>query len=223
MDEIYACCDLNVDIYDRSTILVFKYDENGNTLILDSFQGRLFKHEDTLEYKIISNKKLIRDVYYKYSKYKIKFITDKCNSNINYKSYLNHISDTQRNVLLYIENLIPSKNMKTNQIIINGNSIASNGKSISIVGNRIIIDGTDMTPDSKDISITINGNIESLSADHCNQINIIGEVTKAKTVSGDIDIKGGVLGDVSSVSGDIKCGAVTGSVKTVSGDIKNKK
>lgn len=113
--------------------------------------------------------------------------------------------------------------MKSNQISINGSAIVSGSKNITIVGNRIIVDGIDVTPDSKDINITVNGNIESLDVDCCDKINIVGAVAKVRTTSGDINISGNVTGDVKSTSGDIKCGQISGSVKTVSGDIKNKK
>lgn len=39
------------------------------------------------------------------------------------------------------------------------------------------------------------------------------------TTSGDISINGEVTGNVSTVSGDVKCNNISGSVRTVSGDI----
>jgi hypothetical protein len=44
-------------------------------------------------------------------------------------------------------------------------------------------------------------------------------VNKISTISGDVDMKGSVNGDINTTSGDVDCGEVKGSIKTVSGDI----
>ena len=124
-------------------------------------------------------------------------------------------------------------------IRINNNSYV--GKSITISGNKIIIDGKDVTTDhadSKEISIIVNGDIESLDIDYCKEIAISGNVGKIRSGSGDVtcnDITGNVQtgsgdiecetisGDVQTGSGDVKTTTITGSVRTGSGDIKYKK
>jgi len=102
-------------------------------------------------------------------------------------------------------------------ININGKSFV--GRNIVMSGNKIIIDGVDVTPDSKNIEITVNGNLDSLKVDMCDKITVNGNVNELSTTSGDVDCKD-VTGDVKTLSGDIECGNVGGSVQTTSGDIK---
>lgn len=104
-----------------------------------------------------------------------------------------------------------------NTVIINGKTITA-GRNITISGNRVIVDGKDVTPDAKDIRIEVNGSVESLSVDACNTINVTGGVGDLSTQSGDVKC-GDVSGSVQTMSGDVRCGAVKGNVKTMSGDI----
>lgn len=79
------------------------------------------------------------------------------------------------------------------------------GKNVSIVNGEVFVDGkiqSEFTT-QKNIRIQISGNVHTVESQ-----------------SGDVEISGGVSGDVSSASGDIKCGAVGGSVQTASGDVK---
>ena|ERR1035437_3204031 len=110
-------------------------------------------------------------------------------------------------------------------ITINGNTISGNlsGRNISITNNKIIIDGVDVTPDSKEINITVSGNIEKLSADCCNKIQVTGDVGSVKTQSGDVEITGNVNGSIQSMSGSVDCGNVSGNISTMSGSVKHKK
>lgn len=87
-------------------------------------------------------------------------------------------------------------------ININGNDYV--GNNIEISGKRIIIDGDVVQELSGNVSlnITITGNCESV-----------------KTMSGDVVVKGIVHGDISTMSGDVRCGPIGGNVKTMSGDI----
>lgn len=105
-------------------------------------------------------------------------------------------------------------------ININGRSFF--GKNISINNNKIIIDGKDVTPDSKEISITVEGNIEKLSVDVCNELTVTGDVGKINTMSGDVDISGNVTGNIETMSGDVHCGNVGGNIKTMSGNVRTK-
>lgn len=106
--------------------------------------------------------------------------------------------------------------------MININGKTFFGKSISINNNKIIIDGKDVTPDSKEISIKVEGNIEKLSVDACNQVTVTGDVGKINTMSGDVDVTGNVTGNIETMSGDVHCGNVGGKIKTMTGDIRTK-
>lgn len=108
-------------------------------------------------------------------------------------------------------------------ITINGNSIS--GRNISINNGKITIDGENITiEDEKTINISVQGDIDKLKVDRCNICEVTGNVGSVKTVSGDVSITGDVSGgDVTSVSGDVKCGHVAGKVSTVSGNIKHRK
>ncbi len=109
-------------------------------------------------------------------------------------------------------------------IIINGNQIISNGNNNIIVsGNKIFIDGNDVTPDAKEINIEVNGNIERLEVDNCNNIKVIGECKSVKSHNASIDIEGNVDGDVTTHNGNIDCQNVSGSVSTKNGNIKHRK
>ncbi len=109
-------------------------------------------------------------------------------------------------------------------ISINGVTITGNSKSVIISNGKIIIDGKDVTPDSKEINITVNGNIEQLKADSCNTITITGDVKTIQTQSGSVDVTGSINGSVSTMSGSVDCGGdIGGSVSTMSGNVKYKK
>lgn len=122
-------------------------------------------------------------------------------------------------------------------ITINGVTY-SGENSIVAVGNKVMIDGKDVTPDSKVINITVDGNINSVSAQYCQKIVVNGTANTVSSQSGDIECKdvtgsvetmsgdidaGNVGGDITTMSGDVKCGTVAGSVRTTTGDIKNAK
>ena len=107
--------------------------------------------------------------------------------------------------------------MKMSSIIINGKSYI--GGSVSVSKNKITIDGTDVTPDTKVVNITVNGDVDKVSADYCEKIIVNGNANTLTTTSGDIECKD-VTGDIKVTSGDIECGNVGGSIQTVSGDVK---
>ena len=108
-----------------------------------------------------------------------------------------------------------------NKITINGITITG-GRSINISGDRIIVDGRDVTPDAKTINIVVNGNIEQLSTDAVNTLEINGSIMgNVETGSGDVKC-GDVRGSVRTGSGDVQCGSIGGSVKTGSGDVNHK-
>lgn len=106
-------------------------------------------------------------------------------------------------------------------IIIQNNTYS--GNSIVITNGTIFIDGKDVTPDSKEINISVVGDIEELKVDACNKVSVEGNVKSISTQSGDIEVSGDVHGSISTMSGDVDCNKVSGSVSTISGDIKHKR
>jgi hypothetical protein len=107
-------------------------------------------------------------------------------------------------------------------IVTIGNQTYS-GNSIIISNNKITIDGIDVTPDSKEINITVNGNIDELRVDNCKMVSVVGDVKNIKTMSGGVDVTGGVDGNIKTMSGSVDCGgSVGGSITTISGNIKHK-
>jgi len=105
-------------------------------------------------------------------------------------------------------------------ISINGNTIVvSGGGSVKIVNGRVIVDGQDMTPDAKDIRIEIHGDVARLDVDVCTEVVVNGTVGQLSTSSGDVKC-GDVAGSVQTSSGDVRCKGVTGSVQSVSGDVQ---
>lgn len=114
------------------------------------------------------------------------------------------------------------------------------GNNIQVSNNKVIIDGVDVTgdhKDSKEISIQVEGNIDTLSVDYAKTVLVNGNVNSLKSGSGDVECKdvtgnlktgsgdiecGNVGGGIETGSGDVKCGTVGGSVKTGSGDIKHR-
>lgn len=102
------------------------------------------------------------------------------------------------------------------------NSKSYSGINVSIQNGRVFIDGQLIHCDDKIINITVQGDIERLDVDACNDINVTGDVGEINTKSGDVQVSGSVTGSVRATSGDIKCGSVGGSVTTKSGDIKHR-
>jgi len=101
------------------------------------------------------------------------------------------------------------------------NGVTFSGSNITVSKGKIIIDGKDVTPDSKNINITVNGNINSVEVDVCDKFTITGDVDSVQTASGDVDIKGNA-GSINTMSGDVDCWNVKGSIRTMSGDIRHK-
>jgi hypothetical protein len=106
-------------------------------------------------------------------------------------------------------------------ISINGNVYS--GDNIVVMNGKVIINGMDVTPDSKEINITIEGNIHDLKVDACNSIRVVGNVNAISTKSGYVDVTGGVAGSIQTMSGSVDCGDVGGSISTMSGSVKHRK
>lgn len=80
------------------------------------------------------------------------------------------------------------------------------GRNITVKNNVVIIDGVvqeGLTQGDKSITIQIHGPAHTV-----------------ETASGDVTVEGDVTGDLSTVSGDVRCKNVGGSVSTISGDVK---
>lgn len=70
---------------------------------------------------------------------------------------------------------------------------------------------------------SINGDVEDLSVDICNNVIVTGNVNKVDTTSGDVEVKGNVSNGIKTTSGDIEIsGDVTGDINTTSGDVRAK-
>lgn len=110
--------------------------------------------------------------------------------------------------------------------MINVNGVTyKTGKNITIKNSEVIIDGYKVnTGDGKHIHIIINGDLQKLNADFCDDIIIEGDVNSTvESQSGDIRIVGNVSGNVSTMSGGVQVGGdIKGSVSTMSGDIVSK-
>lgn len=102
-------------------------------------------------------------------------------------------------------------------ITINGNTYF--GNSIVVTNGKIIIDGKDATPESKEINISVQGDINELKVDVCNKVSVKGNAKHVSTKSGNIDVSGNVEGSIQTMSGDVDCGNVAGSISTMSGDV----
>lgn len=106
-----------------------------------------------------------------------------------------------------------------NTVVINGNTYS--GNNIVVKNGKVLIDGNDVTPETKEINISVEGNIESLKVDSCNTVNVTGSVTNVSTVSAKVKVTGDVAGGIQTVSGNVDCGDVGGSINSVSGNIRN--
>jgi len=103
------------------------------------------------------------------------------------------------------------------------NWVTYSWRNVQVSNNKIIIDWVEKEVNEKTISIHIEWDIVSLNADQCNTISIVWNPSNISTMSGDVDVSWQVLGSISTMSWDVKCGDISGSVSTMSWDIRNKK
>ncbi len=109
-----------------------------------------------------------------------------------------------------------------NTVVINGVAITG-GRNITIHNGKVIVDGVDVTPDAKSINISVNGNVDRIDADACQKIDVSGDTQNITTVSGDVEVRGKILGSVQTVSGNVNCaGPIGGGVSTLSGNIRSR-
>lgn len=74
---------------------------------------------------------------------------------------------------------------------------------------------------NKGTEITIIGDVGRI-VNKFGKIVVEGSCNRVKTISGDVEIRGDVEGDVETTSGNISCGNVAGDVSTVSGRINHR-
>lgn len=106
------------------------------------------------------------------------------------------------------------------RVTLNGNVYT--GRQIVVNNGKILVDGLDVTPDHKIINISVVGDIDKVSVDVCEKVDIEGAVGSVKTMSGDVNCQA-VSGSISTMSGDVDCDTVGGSISTMSGDVKHRK
>lgn len=115
---------------------------------------------------------------------------------------------------------------KGNTCTINGIRISGNYKTITSKNGKIYLNGKEYVPEEKDeknITIIIEGNVDTLDVDEAQRIEIHGNINKdVKTMSGDVVVKGDVHGMVKTMSGDVECQTLKGNADTMSGDITYK-
>ena len=108
-----------------------------------------------------------------------------------------------------------------NKITINGMTVVTNGRNITITNGHVFVDGKDVTPDAKEIHLYVEGDVGPIDVDACTQITVTGSVRgDVTTHSGNVQC-GDVGASVETMSGYVRCGQVTGKVKTMSGDIRH--
>lgn len=100
------------------------------------------------------------------------------------------------------------------------NGVKYSGQNITVRNNKIVIDGVDQTPDSKEITVIVEGDIDSIQNDK-GKIEVKGYVRFVDSVNGDVHVHGGVDAGVKTINGNVTCGFVNGPVSTVNGNIKH--
>ena len=98
------------------------------------------------------------------------------------------------------------------------------GSSITISNGVITINGKKVSDlnelsDEKEIHIIIEGDIESLNCDYCEDIEVKGSAKNVKTHNGNVTVNQDVTGNVSTHNGNVMCGKVGGDVDTHNGNI----
>lgn len=134
-----------------------------------------------------------------------------------------------------MQNIFNSGNVGS-QVNINGSKYS--GKNVRIENGKVYVDGNlvESDKDDKVINILIEGNVDRIDVDYCNNLVVDGDVNnlesvsgavKANTVkgnvqttSGKVEVSGNVEGNVQTVSGKVIGQVFNGKVQTLSGDIK---
>lgn len=106
-------------------------------------------------------------------------------------------------------------NMRNGRIVIDGREFQ--GNNVTISNGKVTVDG--VVQDGElvgDINVTVHGDVQSLE-NHTGNVTAqnVGEIS---TGSGDVKC-GNVGGSIRTGSGDVECGAVSGNIRTGSGDV----
>lgn len=106
--------------------------------------------------------------------------------------------------------------------VITINGVNYSGRNVQMDGTgNLIIDGNHVTQiESKNVVVTVIGNVEELSTTN-GDVSVVGAVDVSST-NGDINISGSVTGNVSTTNGNVQAKEIHGKVKTVNGNIKTK-
>lgn len=113
-------------------------------------------------------------------------------------------------------NVVVTGKGKGNVIRVNGNNICISNGVVTINGKKY----TDLNelPD-KEIKIIVEGNVEELTVDMCESIEVNGSAGNVSTHNGNVTISQGVNGNVRTHNGNVVCGPVGGSIDTHNGNI----
>lgn len=103
------------------------------------------------------------------------------------------------------------------------NTKSYSGNNVVIRNSKVWIDGKlqEEDSDNKNITIVIEGSLDSLSVDVCDSVEVKGSCKEVRTQSGDVTC-GNVTGSIQTMSGDVMADDIAGSVTTMTGDIKCK-
>ena len=106
-------------------------------------------------------------------------------------------------------------------IIVNGKNYE--GNNLYMNGDKVYVEGKLVSgDDEKEVNIIIDGNIDTIKLTSVNNFNMVGNCNNLSSTGGNLNIKGSIEGNVTSVSGNIKCKSINGNVSTVSGDISKR-
>ncbi|MDT8925296.1 hypothetical protein RBE51_21105 [Pseudomonas taiwanensis] len=115
----------------------------------------------------------------------------------------------------YADTTIVSGN---SSVTINGTTY--HGRNVSVSGNgNVVVDGVRQKGTlAGPITVVVNGDANSVST-QSGDVRVQGKVEKVKTMSGDVHVAGNILGDVSTMSGDITAQAIKGGAHSETGDV----
>lgn len=108
--------------------------------------------------------------------------------------------------------------MNGGRVVVNGREF--HGNNITIINGRVTVDGAIQNGDlSGPINVTVHGDVQSLE-NHSGNVTAqnVGEIS---TGSGNVRC-GNVGGSIRTGSGDVECGTVNGNIRTGSGDVRHR-
>lgn len=125
-------------------------------------------------------------------------------------------------VCLYVLDQRKRKN-NMGTVSLNGKTVKVSGSNISVINGKIYSDDKLIElPEQKTIDITVEGDVQTLKVDACDQVTINGNCENVEAGTGNVKITGDVHGDVTTDTGNITCGNVGGNCETYVGNINRK-